>query len=302
MGAEPWGWRLEGCSSFPGQERGTCTLRRASASLPPTPGDTGQQAQPDAAGRPQPPRRPTRNSGINSTRAGRCGKAGESRAWASSILFLFFFSSVSSTPPLSFPSLRRTRTQAIAGGHAYTSGWQRSCWLLESCRQPPSCFPSSGISAPVSPSLPSLSPSAHPLEGERHHHPHPVHEQRRPDRRGDESQRGLLLGAWPPLPAQLHLQVQGDGRGGAETALAPRVSQRLPPRRGPAQVRGTALPGAPCCVQGMPPKPAGCPAPGFTSRVSGEEKLGVYGLMRAAFCCFPFQPTSLNWNNGHFKP
>lgn len=216
--------------------------------------------------------------------------------------FSFFFSSVSSTPPLSFPSLKRTRTRAIAGGHAHTSGWQRSCWLLESCRQPPSCFPSSGISAPVSPSLPSLSPSAHPLEGERHHHPHPVHEQRRPDRRGDESQRGLLLGAWPPLPAQLHLQVQGDGRGGAETALAPRVSQRLPPRRGPAQVRGTALPGAPCCVQGMPPKPAGCPAPGFTSRVSGEEKSGVHGLMRAAFCCFPFQPTSLNWNNGHFKP
>jgi len=68
-------------------------------------------------------------------------------------------------------------------------------------------------------SLSFLPCSAHPLEGQRHHSL--PDEQGRADRRGDEPQRGLLLGARPPLAAQLHLQVQGDGGGGAEAALAP---------------------------------------------------------------------------------
>lgn len=52
--------------------------------------------------------------------------------------------------------------------------------------------------------------------------------QGRPDRRGDrQHQRGVLLGAGPPVAAQLHFQVQGDRRGGAEETVPARVPQRL---------------------------------------------------------------------------
>ena len=42
--------------------------------------------------------------------------------------------------------------------------------------------------------------------------------------------RCLLFGARTPLTTQLHIQVQGDGGGGATTTLTARVPQRLAPR------------------------------------------------------------------------
>lgn len=50
----------------------------------------------------------------------------------------------------------------------------------------------------------------------------------------------LLLGARPPVAAQLHVQVQGDGGGGATPPLAARVPQRVAARRSAQEVSASS--------------------------------------------------------------
>lgn len=73
------------------------------------------------------------------------------------------------------------------------------------------------------------SSSAHPFEGQWDHHLFPYHEQRHPDRRGDQSKWSLLLCSWSIVPPQLHLQVQSDSRRSSEEALTPRMPQCFSP-------------------------------------------------------------------------
>ena len=59
-------------------------------------------------------------------------------------------------------------------------------------------------------------------------------------RRRSGTWRPVLLGARAPVAAQLHVQVQGDGRRGPATPVVARVPQRVASRRSPATVSRSA--------------------------------------------------------------
>lgn len=64
-----------------------------------------------------------------------------------------------------------------------------------------------------------------------------VHREGGPGRRRRvQPGRGVLLRPGSPLPAQLHLQVQGDSGRGAAPPVSTRVPQRVAAGRSPAQV------------------------------------------------------------------
>jgi len=50
-------------------------------------------------------------------------------------------------------------------------------------------------------------------------------------RRRPGSRRLVLLGAWPTVAAEFHVQVQGDRRRGTATLVVARMSQRVSARR-----------------------------------------------------------------------
>lgn len=87
----------------------------------------------------------------------------------------------------------------------------------------------------------------------------PLAAQRRPGWWRREPQRGLLLGARPPVAAQLHVQVQGDGGGGPAATVASRVPQCVPPGWCPSQVRRPAT--APGRAPGAHPTLGRSPSP-----------------------------------------
>ena len=65
--------------------------------------------------------------------------------------------------------------------------------------------------------------------------------ERVPAGHGVKSHGGVLLRPGPPLPAELHFQVQGHRGRGPETSVPPRVSQRVAPGRRFTQVRAQTL-------------------------------------------------------------